>query len=109
MGEFVRIAKVDDIPDPGKRIFEVQDRFIVIFHVNDRFWALDDLCTHDGGPLGEGVLDGYEIACPRHGAKFDIRDGRALTLPATRPTVAHSVRVENGDVLVKINDENDKH
>ncbi len=85
MGEFVRIAKVDDIPDPGKRIFEVQDRFIVIFHVNDRFWALDDLCTHDGGPLGEGVLDGYEIACPRHGAKFDIRDGRAFDIAGDPP------------------------
>ena len=76
MGEFVRVAKVEDIPDPGKRIFEVQDRFIVVFHVNGRFWALDDLCTHDGGPLGEGVLDGYDIAC------------RAMEQSSTSATVA---------------------
>ncbi|MBI2826160.1 MAG: non-heme iron oxygenase ferredoxin subunit [Planctomycetia bacterium] len=104
MSDFVRVAKVSDIPDPGKQIFEVDDRLVVVFHVGGRFWALDDVCTHDGGPLGEGTLDGYQIACPRHGAKFDIRDGRALTMPATRATVAHEVKVEGDAVMVKVND-----
>jgi len=62
------------------------------------------VCTHDGGPLGEGQLDGFTIACPRHGAKFDIRDGRALTMPATRATVAHDVKVVGDEILVRLRD-----
>ena len=79
MSDFVRVAKVSEIPDPGKLIVEVDDRLVALFHVGGKFYAIDDVCTHDGGPLGEGQLDGFAIACPRHGAKFDIRDGRALT------------------------------
>ncbi|HWC91411.1 MAG TPA: Rieske 2Fe-2S domain-containing protein [Pirellulales bacterium] len=102
MAEFRRVAKVGDIPDPGKRVFEVDERLIVVFHVEGRFYALDDVCTHDDGPLGEGELQGYTIACPRHGAKFDIRDGRALTMPATQPTGSYEVRVDGDDVLVQL-------
>ena len=77
MPDFVRVANTSEIPDPGKLIVEVVDRLVVLFHVGGQFYALDDVCTHDGGPLGEGQLDGFCIACPRHGAQFDIRDGRA--------------------------------
>ena len=76
----------------------------MLIHAAGHFYAIDDVCTHDGGPLGEGQLDGFAIACPRHGAKFDIRDGRALTMPATQPTVVHEVKVEGDDVLVKLCD-----
>ncbi len=62
---------------------------VVLFLVNGRFSALDDVCTHDGGPLSEGKLEGCTIACPRHGAKFDICTGKALTMPATHPNRAH--------------------
>ncbi|HEX3656693.1 MAG TPA: Rieske 2Fe-2S domain-containing protein [Pirellulales bacterium] len=102
MAEFRRVAKVGDIPDPGKRVFELDERLIVVFHVEGRYYALDDVCTHDDGPLGEGELQGYTIACPRHGAKFDIRDGRALTMPATQPTGSYEVRVEGDDVLIQL-------
>ena len=105
MPDFVRVAKTSEIPDPGKRIFEIEDRLIVVFHVGGKFYALDDVCTHDGGPLGEGELEGFCIACPRHGAKFDIRDGRALTMPATQPTGAYEVKVEGDAVLVRVRDE----
>jgi 3-phenylpropionate/trans-cinnamate dioxygenase ferredoxin subunit len=105
MSDFVCVAKSSEIPDPGKLIVEVDDRLVVLFHVGGQFYALDDVCTHDGGPLGEGALEGFCIACPRHGATFDIRDGRALTMPATRPTVAHEVKIEGGDVLVRLSDD----
>lgn len=104
MADFVRVASVIDIPDPGKQLFEVDDRLVVLFHVGGEFFCIDDVCTHDGGPLGEGELSDHEIACPRHGAKFDIRDGRALTMPATQDTVAHEVKVEGGAVYVRIRD-----
>jgi 3-phenylpropionate/trans-cinnamate dioxygenase ferredoxin subunit len=104
MGQFVAVARVGEIPDPGKRVFEVDDRLVVVFHVDGRYYALDDVCTHDDGPLGEGELQGFAIACPRHGAKFDIRDGRALTMPATRPTGSYEVKVDGDDVLVKLHE-----
>jgi len=100
--QFVRVCKATDIPDPGKQTFEVEEQFIVLFHKDGRFYALDDRCTHDGGPLGEGRLDGFVIACPRHGAKFDIRDGRVLTMPAVSNTPSYEVKVEQGDVFVRI-------
>lgn len=102
MADFVRVASVGEIPDPGREIVEVEDRLVALFHVGGRFYAIDDVCTHDGGPLGEGQLEGFAVVCPRHGAKFDIRDGRALTMPATKPTVAHEVKVEGDDVFVRL-------
>ena len=106
MSDFVRVAKVSDLPDPGKMLIEVDDRLVVLFHCEGEFSALDDVCTHDGGPLSEGALDCQSgtIACPRHGAKFDIRDGAAKTMPATQATAAHEVKVEGGNVYVKLRD-----
>ncbi len=106
MSEFIRVVSVSEIPDPGKQLVEVDDRLVALFHVGGKFYALDDVCTHDGGPLAEGLLDAAActIACPRHGAKFDIRDGRAVTMPATHATVAHEVKVENGEVYVRVSE-----
>ena len=104
MSEFVPVAKVSEIPDPGKKLVEVDDRLVAVFHVGGQFYALDDVCTHDGGPLAEGQLDGYQIICPRHGARFDIRTGEALTMPATEPTAAHEVKIEGDTVLVRPRD-----
>jgi 3-phenylpropionate/trans-cinnamate dioxygenase ferredoxin subunit len=104
MSDFVAVAKVSEIPDPGKLLVEVDERLVVVVHAGGRFYAIDDVCTHDGGPLGEGELDGFTVTCPRHGAKFDVRDGRALTMPATKPTASHAVKIEGDDVLVKLGD-----
>jgi 3-phenylpropionate/trans-cinnamate dioxygenase ferredoxin component len=94
VSEFVKVAQVKDIPDPGKVLLEIDERLIVLMHVGGEFFCLEDLCTHDGGPLGEGDLDDHSIACPRHGAK----------LPATEPTKAYAVKVEGGDVLIRLRD-----
>jgi 3-phenylpropionate/trans-cinnamate dioxygenase ferredoxin subunit len=104
MTGFERVAKLSDLPDPGKRLVEVGDRLVVLFHVDGQVTCLDDLCTHDGGPLGDGALVGHTIACPRHGAKFDIRTGCALTMPATEPTTIHQVKIEGDDVYVQLVD-----
>jgi 3-phenylpropionate/trans-cinnamate dioxygenase ferredoxin subunit len=102
MSDFQRVCSVSDVPEGGKKVLEAGDRLIGLFHVGGEFWAIDDLCTHDGGPLAEGPLEGYTIICPRHGARFDIRTGRVLSMPATRNTAAHEVKVEGEDVLVRI-------
>ena len=75
---------------------------LVLLLVDGTYYCIDDVCTHDGGPLGEGQLCGFSLACPRHGAKFDIRSGDALTMPATEPTVVHEVQVQNGQILVRL-------
>lgn len=104
MTEFVPVCKVSDLPEAGKMVVEVDDRLVALFHVSGTFWAIDDVCTHDGGPLADGELQDHTIACPRHGARFDIRTGKALTMPATRDTVAHEVKVLGDDVLIRLNE-----
>lgn len=94
--------RVGELSDPGRAVVEIDDRLILLIHAGGAYYALDDVCTHDGGPLGEGLLEGDAIACPRHGAKFNIRDGRPLTMPATKPTQVHEVRVEGDQVLVRL-------
>ena len=83
-------------------LVEIDGEMIALFHVGGSFYAIDDVCTHDGGPLVDGDLQDYTIACPRHGAKFDIRTGSALSMPAIRPTLSHDVKVEDGSVFVRI-------
>lgn len=105
MSDFTPVCKASDLPDPGKMLVEVGDRLVALFHVGGRFYSIDDVCTHDGGPLADGELHGFVIACPRHGATFDIRTGRVLSMPATRDTVAHEVKVEGDRVLIKVREE----
>ena len=102
---FVKVAKASEIPDPGKQYFEVGDRLVVLFHVGGVFYCLEDICTHDGGPLGEGRLQGETIACPRHGAKFDITTGKALSMPATVDTNVYPVKIDGDDVLVDVGED----
>ena len=102
MGDFVRVATVGELSDPGSTVVEVDGDLIALFHVEGVYYALDDVCTHDGGPLASGELTGHKVACPRHGAKFDIRTGAALSMPAVRATRAHDVKVENGGVWVRL-------
>ena len=104
MFDFIRVIDVGEGPDPGKTLVEVEGEMIALFHVEGRWHAIDDVCTHDGGPLADGELRDHKIACPRHGAKFDIRTGAALTMPAVRPTRAHDTKVEAGGVWVRLRD-----
>ena len=104
MADFVPVAKASEVPDPGKLLVEVGERLVVLIHAAGHWYALDDICTHDGGPLSEGPLNAADntLACPRHGAKFDIRTGAALTMPATKPTAAHEVKIEGDQVFVRL-------
>ena len=106
MSDFVAVAKTSEIPDPGSLLVEVGERLVALIHAAGHYYALDDICTHDGGPLSEGPLDpqACTITCPRHGAKFDIRTGAALTMPATKPTAAHEVKVEGDQIFVRLRD-----
>ena len=106
MAEFIKVANVKELDNPGKTVLEVDDRIVVLIQVDGTFYCLDDVCTHDDGPLSDGELDGCDLICPRHGARFDVCSGKAKSLPATRPTASHDVKVENGEVFVKVSEDN---
>ncbi len=104
MAEFVKVTIRDALRPGAKALAEVDGRPIAVFNVAGTFYAIDDICTHDGGPLAEGELEGAEIRCPRHGARFDVRTGKALCLPAFEPVTTHTVEVRGDDVYVALND-----
>jgi len=103
--EFVKVATVADIP-PGERSwFEFEEETLIVFNVDGDFFCVADLCTHDGGPLEYGDLFGYEVECPRHGARFDIRTGKAVQMPAVTGIPTYEVKVEDGYIYVESPDE----
>jgi 3-phenylpropionate/trans-cinnamate dioxygenase ferredoxin subunit len=97
---FVTVARVGEIPVGGVKVVRMDDLPIAIFHLEDGFYAIEDLCTHDGGPLAEGVLEGEVVECPRHGARFNVKSGVALCLPATAPVPTYVVRVQGDEIQV---------
>lgn len=104
MSEFIEAATVDDIPESGKLCVEVDDRFVVIIRLDEKYYCIDDVCTHDGGTLGDGELKGNCLECPRHGAQFDVRTGEAVLMPATENTVSHEVQLTGDTIMVKLSE-----
>lgn len=102
MSEFIKVATLDEVPLNAGKLIEVEGFEIALFNLNGEIYAIENICTHDGGSLGEGtIVNGHEVECPRHGARFDIRTGAALCLPAFEPTGSYAVRVEGQDVLME--------
>lgn len=99
-----RVASVSDVAPGAAAVVEADGRRIALCNTGDGYHAIDDICTHDGGPLDQGKLDGNTIECPRHGATFDVATGRALTLPAVRPVRTYATRVEGNEVEVEVRD-----
>lgn len=97
---FVKVAKASDIPEGTVKVLTADGQRMVVCHVDKSFYAVADLCSHDNGPLGEGELTDHQIECPRHGARFDIKTGKAMCLPAVKPIPAYSVEVRGEDVWV---------
>ena len=99
---FVAVAKADEIPVGQFKSTTVQGKRLLICHTAEGFYAVDDTCTHDDGPLADGWLDGNAIECPRHGARFDVTSGKVLCLPAAVPIKSYPLTIENNEVKVDV-------
>ena len=102
MGEFVKVATVDDLAPGQAKCVEVNDKEIALFNIGGSFYAIDNTCTHVGGPLSEGELEGARVTCPWHGGVFDVTTGEVLGPPPGRAVNRYNVRVEGSDIEVEV-------
>jgi 3-phenylpropionate/trans-cinnamate dioxygenase ferredoxin subunit len=101
MSDWVTVAPAEELSPGEFRTVDADGTQIVVFNLDGEYYAIEDVCTHDGGQLTGGHVEGREIVCPRHGARFCIRTGEALSAPAYEPTAKFPVRVEAGEVQVR--------
>jgi len=98
-----RIATKSDIAAGTVQVFEVDGRSLCVANLDgEQFYAIDNLCTHDGGPLGEGRLANGTVECPRHGARFDLKTGAVRALPAVKAVRTYPVSVEGEEISVEV-------
>lgn len=98
MSQFVQVAKLSEMPDQSAKYVQVEGRSIALFNLGGQFYAIDDTCTHEGGPLSDGFIHGEEVECPWHGARFNIKTGEVTLDPATEGVVKYNLRL-NGDAI----------
>jgi 3-phenylpropionate/trans-cinnamate dioxygenase ferredoxin subunit len=103
MSDLQKVASLSDIPVGQVKAVEFDGEQVVICNVAGSLYAVSDICSHDYALLSEGELTGNEISCPRHGARFDVKTGKALCLPAVVPVETYKVEVKDGDVYVSTN------
>ena len=102
MPKLVKIAQTGDLSPGQGKVFEAEGQTIALFNVDGTFYAIENTCTHVGGPLGEGALVGSEITCPWHGAQFNVASGKVLGAPARSDVKSFVVTVEGSDVLIEL-------
>jgi 3-phenylpropionate/trans-cinnamate dioxygenase ferredoxin subunit len=98
--EYVTVATVDELSSGQRKLIEIDGEPMAVFNIAGQYFAIADVCSHDDGPVAEGEVSGTEIACPRHGAHFDLHTGKALTLPAVVDIPAYPVRVVGDEVQI---------
>jgi len=102
LASYINVGKASDVPVGEARVVVVQNKRLALCNVDGVIHVIDDTCTHDDGPLGEGKLHGFAIECPRHGARFDVRTGAVLQMPAAFPVRAYKSRIEGDQIQVEI-------
>ena len=101
MGEFVKVAEKKDLPAGEAKAVEVNGQTIALFNVDGQYFAIEDTCTHAGGPLSEGTVEGNEVTCPWHGGKFNLANGEVLGPPAFEGVKSFKVQVEGEDIKIE--------
>jgi len=102
MAELVTVAKTSEIGAGQAKAVDVKGQTVAIFNVGGTFYAIEDTCTHVGGPLSEGEVQGTAVTCPWHGAQFDVTSGKVLGPPAAEGVKSYPVRVEGDEIKVEL-------
>ena len=102
MSELITLGKTSEIEEGQGKCFVANGAKIAVFKQDGEFYALDDLCTHADAPLSDGWLNKGCVACPWHGAEFDLKTGAAMNLPATEPVKTYKVTVEGDDLKIEL-------
>lgn len=107
MSEWIDVTQADNLPPGQCKLVDVDDVTVAVYNIDGNFYAIEDTCTHDGGELATGVVEGNEVICPRHGARFCIKTGEALTAPAYEDVDCYPVRLRDGVIQVRETPEDD--
>ena len=101
MSDWVDVSPLAELPRASRKLVDVDGVMVAVFHLEEGFYAIEDVCTHDGGELAHGAVEDGVITCPRHGARFSIKTGEVLAPPAYEAVATFPVRVENGMIQVR--------
>ncbi len=101
MGQLIKVAETKDVPPGTAKAVDVEGRAVALFNVDGTYYAIDDTCTHRGGPLSEGAVEGAVVTCPWHGATFDVTTGNVLGPPAAEGVAHYNVQVEGSHIKVE--------
>ncbi len=101
MADWITVAAAGEIAPGACKVADVDGVAVAVFNIGGEYFAIEDVCTHDGGELASGQLDGDQVVCPRHGARFCVRTGDALSAPAYEPTAKFPLRIEDGLIQVR--------
>lgn len=104
MATRVRVGDPADFPAGQVKVVDADGERVAVANVDGILYAFEDRCTHDDGPLGEGHLEGCQVICPRHGARFDVRSGAVLRMPAVVPVGTYPLHVVDGAVEIELED-----
>lgn len=102
MGKFVKVAKQSEIADQSAKCVEIVGKRIALFNLGGVFYAIDDTCAHEGGPLSEGSVEGEEVECPWHNARYNIKSGDATAPPAPRGVTKYNVRLSGDSIEIEL-------
>lgn len=99
--DFKKTLKINEVPLGQMRTIEFENETVCIVNVGGKFYAINNVCTHEGGPLSEGTLNDYEVECPWHGARFDIRSGEVKSPPAESPASTYEIKIDQDDIWIR--------
>ena len=102
MAELITVAKTSELAPGQAKTVQVQGQTIALFNIGGTYYAIEDTCTHVGGPLSEGTMDGTTVTCPWHGAQFDVTSGKVLSPPAAESVKNYKVSVQGDEIKLEI-------
>ena len=99
--DFKKTLKVSEVPPGQMKTVEFENDTVCIVNIEGKFYAINNVCTHEGGPLAEGTLSEFEVECPWHGARFDVRTGEVKSPPAESPVSTYEIKIDQDDIWMR--------